>query len=92
MANVSLNEINKLSKLRFLESGRYLNIGFLFVGFVRVSAIATHNQALVDIKTAQLEKPRYVVFVLQIDRKNVMSEDVSRFDNCKLTNVKLYLN
>ncbi|XP_036145605.1 uncharacterized protein LOC118646566 [Monomorium pharaonis] len=45
------------------------------------------------IKAAtQLEKPRYVVFALQADRKNVMLEDTSRFDHCKLTNVKLYLN
>ncbi|XP_024871355.1 uncharacterized protein LOC112454290 [Temnothorax curvispinosus] len=45
------------------------------------------------IKTAtQLEKPRYVVFALQTGRKNVMSADTSRFDDCKLTNVKLYLN
>ncbi|XP_070515862.1 uncharacterized protein [Cardiocondyla obscurior] len=45
------------------------------------------------IKTAtQLEKPRYVVFALRTGRKNIMSEDNSRFDDCKLTNVKLYLN
>ncbi|XP_070155193.1 uncharacterized protein [Polyergus mexicanus] len=45
------------------------------------------------IKTAtQLEKLRYVVFVLQTGWKNVMSENTSRFDDCKLTNMKLYLN
>ncbi|KAL6254334.1 hypothetical protein P5V15_014383 [Pogonomyrmex californicus] len=45
------------------------------------------------IKTAtQLEKPRYVIFALQTSRKNVMAEDTSRFDDCNLTNVKLYLN
>ncbi|XP_036147653.1 uncharacterized protein LOC118647252 [Monomorium pharaonis] len=47
------------------------------------------------IKTAtQLEKPskRYVIFALQTGRKNIVSEDLSRFDHCKLTNVKLYLN
>ncbi|XP_071579756.1 uncharacterized protein [Temnothorax nylanderi] len=39
------------------------------------------------IKTAtQLEKPRYVVFALQTGRKNVMSADTSRFDDCNLTN------
>ncbi|XP_071650020.1 uncharacterized protein [Temnothorax longispinosus] len=77
MPHVVLNEINKLSMLRALEVGRYLK----------------HDQALVGHKTAtQLEKPRYVVFVLQTGRKNVMSIDTSRFDDCNLTNVKLYLN
>ncbi|XP_070525977.1 uncharacterized protein [Cardiocondyla obscurior] len=40
----------------------------------------------------QLEKPRYVIFALQTDRKNVMSKKSTIFDDCKLTNVKLYLN
>jgi len=45
------------------------------------------------IKTAiQLQKSRYVIFTLQAGRKNIMSEDTSRFDHCKLNNVKLYLN
>ncbi|XP_071578600.1 uncharacterized protein [Temnothorax nylanderi] len=42
-----------------------------------------------------LENGRYlkhVVFALQTGRKNVMSADTSRFDDCNLTNVKLYLN
>ncbi|XP_025265240.1 uncharacterized protein LOC112638215 [Camponotus floridanus] len=42
--------------------------------------------------TTQLEKPRYVIFALQIGWKNVLSQDASRFDACNLTNVKLYLN
>lgn len=45
------------------------------------------------VKTAtQLEKPRYVIFALQSARKNIMSRDVTVFDDCNLTNVKLYLN
>ncbi|XP_018399370.1 PREDICTED: uncharacterized protein LOC108777072 [Cyphomyrmex costatus] len=45
------------------------------------------------VKTAtQLEKPRYVIFALQTGRKNIMSQDASVFDDCKLSNVKLYLN
>ncbi|XP_018403529.1 PREDICTED: uncharacterized protein LOC108780350 [Cyphomyrmex costatus] len=45
------------------------------------------------VKTAtQLEKPRYVIFTLQTGRKNIMSQDASVFGDCKLSNVKLYLN
>ncbi|KYN17584.1 hypothetical protein ALC57_10127, partial [Trachymyrmex cornetzi] len=45
----------------------------------------------VDITSTLKEKPRYVIFALQTGRKN-MPEDISRFDDCKLTNAKLYLN
>lgn len=40
----------------------------------------------------QLEKPRYVIFALQTDRKDNMSEDITIFYHCNLSNVKLYLN
>nr|XP_012234650.1 PREDICTED: uncharacterized protein LOC105679297 [Linepithema humile] len=40
----------------------------------------------------QLEKPRYVIFALQTGRKNVLSENATQFDACKLTNVRLHLN
>jgi len=45
------------------------------------------------VKTAtQFEKLRYIIFALQIGRKNIMSRDVSVFDDCNLSNVRLYLN
>ncbi|RLU25778.1 hypothetical protein DMN91_001937 [Ooceraea biroi] len=40
----------------------------------------------------QIEKPRYVIFALQTGRKNNITRSITRFDDCKLTNVKLYLN
>ncbi|RLU25247.1 hypothetical protein DMN91_003340 [Ooceraea biroi] len=42
--------------------------------------------------TTQLEKPRYVIFALQTGRKNNITRSITKFDYCKLTNVKLYLN
>ena len=93
MPHVSLSEIKKLSMLRALESGRYLSMSFRswdLYEFPLLQRTTKHSWA---IKTAtQLEKPRYVVFALQTGRKNVMAQDSCKFDNCKLTNVKLYLN
>jgi len=40
----------------------------------------------------QLEKPRYVIFALQIMQKKYMSAVKTYFDHFKLTNIKLYLN
>jgi len=90
---VLLNEINKLSMLRALESGQYLSVAFHsrdLYDFLLLHRRTKHSWA---IKTAtQLEKPRYVIFALQTGRKNVMSENTSLFDHCRLNNVKLYLN
>ncbi|XP_071580492.1 uncharacterized protein [Temnothorax nylanderi] len=93
MPHVVLNEINKLSMLRTLENGRYLSMGFRSWDLYEYPLLQNTTKHSWAIKTAtQLEKPRYVVFALQTGRKNVMSADTSRFDDCNLTNVKLYLN
>ncbi|XP_070161379.1 uncharacterized protein [Polyergus mexicanus] len=93
MPHIVLNDINKLRLLRTLDSGRYLSVAFrswdLFE-FPLLQSTTKHSWA---VKAAtQLEKPRYVIFALQSGKKNVLSEEPSLFDDCKLTNVKLYLN
>ncbi|XP_018337764.1 PREDICTED: uncharacterized protein LOC108745866 [Trachymyrmex septentrionalis] len=93
MPHVLLSEINKLSMLRALESGRYLSMAFRSWDLYEFPLLQSTIKHSWTIKTAsQFEKPRYVIFAMQTGRKNIMSEDVSRFDHCKLTNAKLYLN
>lgn len=93
MPHVVLNDVTKLSMLRTLESGRYLSMSFRswdLYEFPLLQRTTKHSWA---VKTAtQLEKPRYVIFALQTDRKNNLEADVSLFSHCYLTNVKLYLN
>jgi len=93
MPHVVLNDINKLSLLRTLDSGRYLRMPFRswdLYEFPLLQSTTKHSWA---VKAAtQLEKPRYVIFALQTGKKNILSQDISRFDACNLTNVKLYLN
>lgn len=93
MPHVILNEVNKLSMLRALESGRFLSMSFRSWDLYEFPLLQSTTKHSWSIKTTtQLEKPRYVIFALQTDRKNNMSEDVTIFDHCNLSNVKLYLN
>ncbi|XP_011630649.1 uncharacterized protein LOC105422795 [Pogonomyrmex barbatus] len=93
MPHVILNDVNKLSLLRTLDSRRYLSIGFRSWDLYEFSLLQSTTKHSWVVKAAtQLEKSRYVIFALQTGRKNIPSEDVSKFDDCKLTNVKLYLN
>ncbi|XP_020297293.1 uncharacterized protein LOC109861865 [Pseudomyrmex gracilis] len=93
MPHVVSNDVTKLLLLRTLESGRYLTMSFRswdLYEFLLLQSTTKHSWA---VKTAtQLEKPRYVIFALQTARRNDMSADVTQFDHCQLTNVKLYLN
>ena len=93
MPHVTLNDVNKLSLLRTLESGRNLSICFHSWDLYEYPLLQSTTKHSWAVKaSAQLEKPRVVILVLQTNRKNVMSEDATEFDNCKLTNVKLFLN
>jgi len=93
MPHVLLNEINKLSMLRALENGRYFSMTFNSLNLYEFLLLHRTTKHSWCIKTVtQLEKPRYVIFALQVSRKNIMSANTSRFDHCKLNNVKLYLN
>lgn len=93
MPHVILSEVNKLSLLRALESGRYLNMSFRSWDLYEFPLLHNTTKHSWTVKAAsQLEKPRYVIFALQTGRKNAVSKDITTFDDCKLTNVKLYLN
>ena len=45
------------------------------------------------VKSSSLfEKPRFVLFGLQTDRKKNVENDTGRFDHCQLKNLKVHLN
>jgi hypothetical protein len=93
MPHVMLNDVNKLSMLRTLESGRYLSMSFRSWDLYEYPLLHNTTKHSWAVKTAtQLEKPRYVIFAMQTNKKNNMKAEKRYFDNNKLTNIKLYLN
>ncbi|RLU25440.1 hypothetical protein DMN91_001596 [Ooceraea biroi] len=93
MPHIALNEINKLAMLRTLESGRFLSMSFRSWDLQEFPLLQSTTKHSWTVKaTTQLEKPRYVIFALQTGRKNNIPGSITKFDECKLTNVKLYLN
>ncbi|XP_018405192.1 PREDICTED: uncharacterized protein LOC108781652 [Cyphomyrmex costatus] len=93
MPHVTLNEVNKLSMLRTLENGRHLSMSFRSWDLYEYPLLPSTTKHSWAIKTAtQFEKPRYVIFALQTNRKNNMAARKTYLYDCKLTNVKLYLN
>ncbi|XP_070166159.1 uncharacterized protein [Polyergus mexicanus] len=70
MPHVILSEVNKLSLLRALESGRYLNMSFCSWDLYEFPLLHNTTKHSWTVKAAsQLEKPRYVIFALQTGRK-----------------------
>ncbi|XP_029675202.1 uncharacterized protein LOC115242802 [Formica exsecta] len=96
VANASYSakrRVNKLTLLRTLDSRRYLSVAFRSRDLYEFPLLQSTTKHSWVVKAAmQLGEPRYVIFALQSGRKNVLSEEPSLFADCKLTNIKLYLN
>lgn len=93
MPHVNVADNEKLSLLKIVERGRPLQMSFRSWDLYEYPVLPTTSQHNWTVKTSnQLEKPRYVVLALQTGRKNTRAGDVSKFDHCGITDVKLHLN
>ena len=91
MPHVVLEEVNKLSMLRILESGRPIAMSFRSWSLHEYPLLQATTKHTWTVKaTSQIEKPRYVLFGTQTDRKNRPDKSASRFDPNNLTNFRLY--
>ncbi|XP_076299316.1 uncharacterized protein LOC143218167 [Lasioglossum baleicum] len=76
-----------------LDSDRPIDMTFRSWDLYEYPLLHTTTKHTWAIKTAlQMEKPRYVIFALQTNRKNNLMKTATRFDHCALTNIRLYLN
>lgn len=91
--HISLSDTQKLKFLQYIETGRDLPIAFRnweLHEYPLLQQTMTHTWA---VKAAsQLEKPRFIIIGFQTNRKNHISTDMSEFDHCNITNMKVYLN
>lgn len=93
MPHVNVEDIAKVSLLKTLNIGRPIQIGFRSWDIYEYPTLPTTTQNTWMIKTStQIEKPRYIIFAFQTDRKNQKDKDVSKFDHCDLSDIKVHLN
>lgn len=93
MPHVKVSDQQRLSLLKHLEKDKPLQIAFRNWDLYEYPLLPCTTKHSWSIKTtSQLEKPRYVIFGLQTDRKNNITKDNSLFDHCHVTNLTLFLN
>lgn len=93
MPHIKVSDREKLSLLKYLEKDRSIQIAFRNWDLYEYPLLPKTTKHSWSVKTAsQLEKPRYVIFGLQTNRKNCKTRDSSLFDHCQLANVTLFLN
>lgn len=91
--HVRVSDRNRLLLLKHLEKDRPIQLAFRNWDLYEYPLLPKTTKHSWSVKTAsQLEKPRYVIFGLQTNRKLNKSKSPSVFDHCNITNVKLFLN
>ncbi len=93
MPYVQVSDSRKISLFKFLEKDRPITMSFRSKEFFEYPLLPATPKHIWVVKTSnQLEKPRFIIVGLQTQRKSVKDADASLFDNCDITNVKLFLN
>lgn len=91
--HISIADEEKLGMLKVIGSGHPIQMFFRSWDMYEYPLLQTTQQHTWTVKTStQLEKPRFVILAFQTDRKNQKAKDVSRFDHCNLTDIKVHLN
>lgn len=93
MPHVTVADHEKIKILKTIQSNRMIKASFRSLEIYEYPILPETTQHVWTVKTvAQLEKPRYVIIGFQTDRKNQNAKNMTEFDHCNMTNVKLFLN
>ena len=91
--HIKVSDRERLSLLKKLEKDQAIQMAFRNWDLYEYPLLPKTTKHSWAVKTtSQVEKPRYVIFGLQVDKKNSRKNNSSMFDHCDITNVTLYLN
>lgn len=91
--HIMLDDYTKLQYLRVLQEDRSITMAFRSWDLYEYPLLPSTQRHTWSVKTsAQLEKPRFVIVALQTNRKNDIYKHITKFDHCKLRDLKLFLN
>ena len=93
MPYVQLSSEYKIQSYRQLERNKPISVSNRTWEIYEYPSLPTSTSHVWTVKTSsQLEKPRFIIIGFQTDRKNVAIRNASRFDNCNIANLKVFLN
>lgn len=91
--HISLSDQAKLTMLKTISKNDSLPLLYRSWDLYELPIVPQTTRYSWNIKTTtQVTKPRYVVVAFQRERNFVPTADISQFDHCNISNVKLYLN
>ncbi|KAK9758995.1 hypothetical protein QE152_g335 [Popillia japonica] len=91
--HIIVSDAQKLKFLEYIDKSNNIQVAFRSWELQELPLVQQTTRHTWAIKTtSHVETPRFIIFGFQTDRKNSLNRDMSLFDDCELTNIKLYLN
>ncbi|KAK9680971.1 hypothetical protein QE152_g38663 [Popillia japonica] len=85
--------LGAMEDLEYIDKSNNIQVAFRSWELQELPLVQQTTRHIWAIKTtSHVETPRFIIFGFQTDRKNSLNRDMSLFDDCELTNIKLYLN
>lgn len=93
MPHVTPSDAEKIKLSKIAQSSRIIEMAYRSWDLYEYPGVPQSTQHTWTVKTVnQLEKPRFVIFALQTDKRDAKDKDASKFDHCSLTDFRLHLN
>lgn len=93
MPHVQVSDTEKLKLLKCVDQKQPIPLNFRSWELYEYPTLPQTDRHIWAVKTStQLQKPRYIVVGFQTDRNNKIAKNISHFDNCELTDLKVSLN
>lgn len=90
--HIQLADKSKLMMLRFLEKRQSISVSYRSWDMYEMPQLPVCTKHIWTVKSAtQMSKPRFVFVVFQTS-KQLVSVNSASFDNCAISDVKLFLN
>lgn len=90
--HITLSDQARLAMLRYMEKKQTISVPYRSWDLYEMPQLPQSRKHIWTVKsTTQMSKPRYVFVVFQTNRQ-LVSVNSASFDNCNISDVKLYLN
>lgn len=93
MPHVQVSDGEKLKLLKHIERNQPIPLSFRSWELYEYPTLPQTDKHVWAVKAStQVQKPRYIIIGFQSKRNNVINKEMSHFDHCDLTDLKVYLN
>lgn len=91
--HIQVSDSEKLKLLKYIEQKQSIPMNFRSWELYEYPTLPQTDRHIWSVKAStQLQKPRYIIIGFQTNRNNNIKKNMSYFENCGLTDIKVYLN